>query len=266
MKTLKKCCMAASLGLLVLSLAAAQKPRPWSNLDLPPRISPALERSAHGYLFIFGGRFEGEATAVFRHDAALGRWSLLVDSPAYRKTSVSDERGNLVSCSLINRAKLLVDALGMDSQEIVVRDGKMIMRFIRAGKPARESSLALDKPILDLDILPVLLPALVKSPSGKDFNSDILLKSKGWRINVDFSYFLSEAREIRQELPKLPARFREALRAYPTYHCFRGHPTGVAGIFGGDFYLLFADDAEKDFIGYWGGSGKEMEGMILGPQ
>ena len=260
MKTLKKLCVAASLGLFALSLAAAQRPRSWSELGLPARISPALERSASGYLFMFGGRLEGEATAAFRHDAAAGRWSLFVGSPVYEKTSVSDEKGNLVSCSMINRAKLLADALGMDSQEIEVREGKIVMRFIRGGKDARESSIALDKPILDLDILPVLLPPLVKSPSPKDFNSDILLKSKGWRINVDFSYHPPGSTEIAQELPKLPARYREALKAYPSYHCFKCHPTGIVGIFGGDFYLLFADDENRNFIGYWAARAKRWRG------
>jgi hypothetical protein len=266
MKSHKKLCMAAALGLFLLSLAAAQRPRSWSELGLPPRISPALEGNAKGYLFMFGGRLDGEATASFRRDAASGRWSLFVGSPIYEKTSVSDEKGDLVSCSMVNRAKLLADTLGMDSQEIAVSEGKIVMRFLRGGKVARESSIALDRPILDLDILPVLLPALVKSPAAKDFNSDILLKSKGWRINVDFSYFAPGSKAIAQEIPKLPARFREELKAYPSYHCFKCHPTGVIGIFGGDFYLLFADDEDKNFIGYWGGSGKEMEGLILEPR
>jgi len=266
MKSLTKTLLAAALGLFALTPASAQRLPSWQDLGLPPRISPALARDARGYLFMFGGRLEGDATAAFRHDAAAGLWSLSIGSAIYEKTSVSDEGGDLVSCSMVNRAKLLADALGMDSQEIAARDGKIVIRFIRAGRQARESSLALDRPILDLDLLPVLLPALVKSPSAKGFNSDILLKSKGWRINVDFSYFPPGSREIAQELPKLPARYREALKAYPSYHCFRGHPSGIIGILGGDFYLLFADDENKNFIGYWGGSGKEMEGMILGPR
>lgn len=258
--------LAAAIALLMLLPAAAQKRPSWSELNPSFAIDPALEGRARGYIFMFGARDSGEVSASFAHEPKLGRWSLALDSPIYKKTSISDERGQLVACSMTIQSKLLSDSLGMDRQDISIEGGQILIRFLRGGRQTAESRISLSRPILDLDLLPILLPSVVRGPAAKNFNSDILLKSKGWRINGDFTYYAPGAREVAQELPKLPEPFRQRLSAYPRFHCFRVHPTGLIGLIGGDFFLLFADDEHARFIGYWGGGGKDMEGMILDRQ
>lgn len=252
------------LAALCLAMPVQAQRKTWAQLGIGSTIDPSLAASADGYIFLLGGEESGKLRASYIYDSALGRWKLSMSSGIYDKTSECDEKCVLLGGTFDSHSEKYTKSLGTDKQIISIKDNSVLIENFLKGKNKGTARIALDKPMLDLDLLPLMLPALIKSGAQtKDFNSDILLKSRGWRINADISYLPPGSAEPAAEARKTPAAFQALLKAYPAYHCFKIHPTGIIGIVSGSFYLIFADDAQKRFIGYWGGGGRDMEGLIL---
>ncbi len=262
-KTLRQLFVLLAAAMALAAPLAAQT-KTAAQIGLGSAISPGLAASATGYLFVLGGKAASPLSASFAFNEAAQRWQLVLDSSIYKKTSIGDGRGALIGGEFSISNADFAKSLGLDSQIIRIKNNSIIIENYLAGKKKSEAKIALDKPITDIDMLPILLPGIIKNGgANKDFNMDVLIKSKGLRLNADLGYLAPGSGEVAKEAAKTPPEFQSRLKNYASVHCYRLHPTGIIGLISGSFYLLYADDAEKSFIGYFGGSGSSMEGLIL---
>ena len=198
------------------------------------------------------------------YDPRLGQWRYFTKSGFYTNEAVCEIDGRIVSSTAEVLSDRLASRMDMDRRVMAIQNGQIEILTTRNGRKVSEHSVSLDKPIFDIDSMPLLLSEFLKN-SPESFNADIVLKSRGWRISVNFQYFGPGSKEISAETGSLPAEYTKLLNGYEAgYYSFRMQAAGILGVFDSTkYFFLFANDNARHFIGYWGGKGDTAEGLIL---
>lgn len=247
---------------LMLSCLGAYALPSWSSLGetLPSREA----RKSTGYQFYEGASFAGPLDYVCEYSASDGSSLIVLSSPIIASEIRLDGKGELISSKTSYLDPGFAKILGKLSSSFLREGPKILYSYQDLKGGEGHASISADRNCLDTDSLALLLSSRLRS-SPQSFNADVLLKSLGMKINVDFSY-LSPGSWNPATLPdKLPKAFLDGLASYPQGFCvYRMRPTGLVGlVYKASYYFIFLDREDKPFVGYLGGSGKELEGLVL---
>lgn len=257
------CCALALAGLSALSLAALPK---WGDLGIngESKKNQTYDQSSSGYMFALAGQLQGPMQFKLRYELEDRQFYLDIVSSFYADHSRYNLAGQPVLAVTEIPDPAYAKQMKFDWRRISLDKNQSVLEFALAGKPTDRKRLTLDPDLVDVNYILFMMSDLIKRKPC-DFNTNILQKTLGWRINVNLIYHAPRSPEFDGIEAKLPAKYREILGAYPDgYHIYELRPTGLIGLLADTrYYFVYANTPDSPFCGYFGGNGLDFEGIIL---
>jgi len=165
--------------------------------------------------------------------------------------------------------KELVTLIGWDKREMLWERNKREVRIIYYlnDKEIKRKKITYEKNLLDAEHLTVYLQCLLMSGFRGDFDTDVVLGAKGWKLGVELR--LIKAHDLSQIDTKyvLPKDMEAAVRSGDEYYVYELSFSGFVGFFVRiKYYFAFSRKYPHHFIAYWGGQKGYEEYVFLIPE
>ncbi len=185
-----------------------------------------------------------------------GRVDLKFVSPIYEIRASLDSALRVlerVSTLLEDR---LIKKLGYEQRDPKIntkeKDSIHIEHFLK-GRTVKEKDVGYDYLTFDMDLPQIVLQALLIK-GIKEFNGIVILKDRGWRININFQLVESKDLASLASEYEFPPQLKELLKPESGYYVYVGKISGILRIlYNHKFYYVFSKTEPYKFVAYWGG-------------
>ncbi|MEE9517002.1 MAG: hypothetical protein V3V52_07850 [Candidatus Adiutricales bacterium] len=185
-----------------------------------------------------------------------GRVDLEFVSPLYEIRTTLDSALRIVESASIILEDRLIKKLGYDQRVTKIntkeKDSIHIEHFLK-GRKVKEKDVDYDYFTFDLDLPQIALQALLLK-GIKEFNTDVILKDRGWRININFQLVESKDLASLASEYEFPPQLKELLKPESGYYVYVGKISSILRIlYKHKFYCVFSKTEPHKFVASWGG-------------
>lgn len=185
-----------------------------------------------------------------------GRVDLEFVSPLYEVRATLDSALRVIESVLTFHEERLIKKSGHDQRVAKTntkeKDSIHIEYFLK-GRKVKEKDVGYDYLTFDLDLPQVALQALLLK-GIKEFNVDVILKDRGWRININFQLVESKDLASLASEYEFPPQLKELLKPESGYYVYVSKISGIMRLlYNHKFYGVFSKTEPHKFVAYWGG-------------
>jgi len=200
--------------------------------------------------------------ASSKTDPETGEVHFQFSSPAYEIQATLDSALRLEKAVYKNKNKDSINKHKHD-QRIITLDpetkDQITVEFFLEGKSVKQKQIDYDYFTLYLGVAHVTLQALLLN-GIQDFNCDVILPDKAWRLNVDFKLIKSSDPPSLSPQYVFPEKFKEIVKSNAEYLVYEATVKGTIGFFyKHKYYLVYKAEKPHDFVAYWGGDPERVE-------
>ncbi|MBW2061817.1 MAG: hypothetical protein JRI95_09680 [Deltaproteobacteria bacterium] len=209
-----------------------------------------------GYHYFSKRNYNYKFNAIAKTDPESGEVEFEFISYIYELRATMDQALRIKECVFTAKDKDAIKRLKHDkrvSRLVTESKDQMRIEFFLEGEKVKEKEVGYDYLTLDLAMAHITAQALLLK-GIKEFNCDVILEDKAWKLNVDFK--LIRTRNVQELAPQYdyPEKLKERWKSKEEYLVYEVRVTGAIGFFyRHKYYLVFTAEKPYHFVAYWGG-------------
>lgn len=178
-------------------------------------------------------------------------------SSLYEVRATLDSALRVIESVLTFHEERLIKRSGHDRRVAKINTGKkdsIHIEYFLKGRKVKEKDVGYDYFTFDLDLPQVVLQALLIK-GIKEFNVDVIIKDRGWRINLNFQLVESKDLASLASEYEFPPQLKELLKPESDYYVYVSKISGILRfLYNHKFYGVFSKTEPHKFVAYWGGN------------
>ena len=218
-----------------------------------------------GNSYVLGGKVSSNFRQRITYDNKTSLYRVKYDSAIYELTAELDANLQLKHSEWQTKNSELIKRLGHDKRITYYDSEEKVLKieYYKEGKIKETKNFSYDKDTLDSDLIYLYLQKVLAA-DNKGSNCDIILKSRGLKINVAFHQL--STKDLLSFTPQYS--FLDGFRRFAQQMGEQGEEldvyvmdlTGLPKLlFPHKYYLAFKKTSPRQFVAYWGGAPKVAE-------